>query len=106
MLLVWSLNARRQRMRFVAPKQGNIISPRSTIWIISQFNPAKKSIVEVQGYETMPGASRMRGGQVGRDKSDTVPVSVSIGNMESSNVSGESGKSLAHQSKMKFAATL
>ena len=54
----------------------------------------------------MPRASRMRGGQVGRDKSDMVPVSVSIGNMESSNVSGESGKSLAHQSKMKFAATL
>ena len=73
------------------------------LWIrASQFNPAKKSRVEVQGYETMPGASRMRGGQVGRDKSDTVPVSVSIGNMESSNVSGESGKSLAHQSKVKF----
>ena len=54
----------------------------------------------------MPGASRMRGGQVGRDKSDTVPVSVSIGNMESSNVSGESGKSLAHQLETKFAATL
>ena len=77
------------------------------LWIrASQFNPAKKSIVEVQGYETMPGASRMRGGQVGRDRLDTAPVSVSIGNMESSNVSGESGKSLAHQSKMKFAATL
>ena len=76
-------------------------------WIrASQFNPARKSIVEVQGYETMPGASKMRGGLVGRDRTDTGPVSVSVGNVESSNVSGESGKSIAHQSEAEFAITL
>ena len=54
----------------------------------------------------MPGASKMRGGLVGRDRTDTGPVSVSAGNVESSNVSGESGKSIAHQSEAEFAITL
>ena len=39
-------------------------------------------------------------------RSDTTPVTVSVGNVESRNVSGESGKSVAHQSATEFAATL
>ena len=54
----------------------------------------------------MPRASRMRGGQVRRARSNTAPVSVSVGNVESSNVSGESEKSLAHQSEAESMATL
>ena len=33
-------------------------------------------------------------------------MTMSVGNVESSNVSGESGKSIAHQSDAEFAATL
>ena len=42
-------------------------------WIrASQFNLAKKSIVEVQGYENMPGASKMKDGQIRHGAGDCV----------------------------------
>ena len=76
-------------------------------WIrANQFNPVKKSIVEVQGYENMNGTSKQRGRTISVDRTDTVPVPVSVGNVEASNVSGESGKPVANQSAVEFAATL
>ena len=76
-------------------------------WIrASQFNLAKKSVVEVQGYENMNGTSKQRGRTISVDRTDTVPVPVSVGNVEASNVSGESGKPVANQSAAEYAATL
>ena len=54
----------------------------------------------------MTGASKTRGRKIGLDRTDTVPVTDSVGNVESSNVSGESGKPVANQSAAEFAATL
>nr|POE60840.1 hypothetical protein CFP56_39851 [Quercus suber] len=48
----------------------------------------------------------MKGGKTGTGRSETVPATASVGNVVSSNVSENSGKSVAHQSAVEFAATL
>ena len=52
------------------------------------------------------GASKTRGGKIEIGRLDMVLATISIGNVESSNVSRESGKSIAHQSAVEFATTL
>ena len=54
----------------------------------------------------MEGTSNRREGKIGRSRPGTATMTMSVGNVESSNVSGESGKSIAHQSDAEFAATL
>ena len=54
----------------------------------------------------MNAASKPRGRKISVDRTDTVPVPDSVGNVESSNVSGESGKPVTNQSAAEFAATL
>ena len=51
------------------------------------------------------GASKTRGGKIEIGRLDMVLATISIGNVESSNVSGESGKSIAHQSAVEFVTT-
>ena len=47
--------------------------------------------------------SKRREGKIGRSRLGAATMTVSVGNMESSNVSG---KSIAHQSEAEFVATL
>ena len=54
----------------------------------------------------MDGTSKRREGKIGRSRPRTTTMTMSVGNVEYSNVSGESGKSIAHQSEAESVATL